>query len=57
MEAAKRQFEICVKSPDRQSIDMQIVWEGLEATARALGLVTEAENYKRLRIVGPPDQE
>jgi tetratricopeptide (TPR) repeat protein len=57
MEAAKRQFEICVKSPDHQSIDMQIVWEGLEATARALGLVTEAENYKRLRIVGPPDQE
>jgi tetratricopeptide (TPR) repeat protein len=53
MEAAKRQFEICVKSPDQQSIDMQIVWEGLEATARALGLVTEAENYKRLRIAGP----
>jgi tetratricopeptide (TPR) repeat protein len=53
MEAAKRQFEICVKSPDQQSIDMQIVWEGLEATARALGLVTEAENYRRLRIDGP----
>jgi tetratricopeptide (TPR) repeat protein len=53
MEAAKRQFEICAKSPDRQAVDLQIVWEALEATARALGLATEAENYKRLRIVGP----
>lgn len=49
MEAAKQQFEICVKSPDQQSIDMQTVWEGLEATARALGLFAEAENFQRLR--------
>lgn len=53
MHAAKREFELCVKSPDHKFLDMEKVWRCLEETARALGLVTEAKNYRRLRTFDP----
>jgi tetratricopeptide (TPR) repeat protein len=52
-EAAKRQFELCLKSPDPKYVDMAEVWRGLEETSRALGLNAEAEDYRRLRTDWP----
>jgi len=54
MDAAKRHFELCVKSPGQKYLDIAEIWEGLEMTSRALGLHAEAENYRRLRVDSPP---
>jgi tetratricopeptide (TPR) repeat protein len=53
MEAAKREFELSVKTADPAYLGDNI-WGWLEATSRALGLLAEAENYRRLKDGSPP---
>jgi tetratricopeptide (TPR) repeat protein len=53
MRAAKQQFELSLKTADPAYLDGTI-WEWLEVTSRALGLQSEAENYRRLRAGPPP---
>ena len=48
MEAAKAQFELSLKTADPAYLGTEI-WGWLEATSRALGLQTEAENYRKLK--------
>jgi tetratricopeptide (TPR) repeat protein len=53
MKAAKHQFELSLKTADPTYLGNKI-WGWLETTSRALGLQTEAENYRRLRTGSPP---
>src|SRR5258706_2530985 len=53
MKAAKHQFELSLKTADPTYLGNEI-WGWLETTCRALGLQTEAENYRRLRTGSPP---
>jgi tetratricopeptide (TPR) repeat protein len=58
MRAAKREFELSIKTADKvnfdaKNIDLAKTWAYLEATSRALGLQAEAENYRRLRTDPP----
>jgi hypothetical protein len=54
MEAAKRELELCAKTADPKYTNMTQVWAGLETTSRALGLLLDAENYRKLRTELPP---
>jgi tetratricopeptide (TPR) repeat protein len=59
MKAAKREFELSVKTADtedseKSNLKMAKTWAYLEATSRALGLQAEAENYRRLRTESLP---
>ena len=47
--AAKSQFELCLKTADQNYLDKTRIWEFLEGTSRALGLQADAENYRRMR--------
>jgi tetratricopeptide (TPR) repeat protein len=53
MNAAKHHFELSLKTADPAYLG-ETIWEWLEATSRALGLQSEAENYRRLRAGPPP---
>jgi tetratricopeptide (TPR) repeat protein len=53
MKAAKQQLELSLKTADPTYLG-EAIWEWLEATSRALGLQSEAENYRRLRAGPPP---
>jgi tetratricopeptide (TPR) repeat protein len=54
VKAAKNQFELCARTADKRYTDMANLWEWLETTSRALGLLGEAENYHKLMIDSPP---
>ena len=56
MKAAKREFELSVKTADPKYLGEQI-WEWLEVTSRALGLQGEAENYRKLKVDVQPKPE
>jgi tetratricopeptide (TPR) repeat protein len=53
MNAAKRQFELSVKTADQTYLG-ETIWGWLEATSRALGLQAEAENYRKLKADSLP---
>jgi tetratricopeptide (TPR) repeat protein len=49
MNAAKRQFDLSLKTADEEFLGNSRIWEWLEATCRNLGLSGEAENFRTLR--------
>ncbi len=54
MNAAKEQFELCVKTADPRYLGASRIWEWLEATSRALGQHEDAERYRKTGFDSPP---
>lgn len=54
MSAAKREFELSAKTADPAYLGEDI-WGWLETTSRALGLKTEAENYRKMKADSLPN--
>jgi tetratricopeptide (TPR) repeat protein len=47
--SALRQFELALKMADSEYLEKSKIWEWLETTAHDLGLLDEAENYRKRR--------
>ena len=48
---AKRNFEFCVQTADTEYIRKNNIWGWLEKTSRDLGLIADAERYRKMREV------
>jgi tetratricopeptide (TPR) repeat protein len=55
MIAANREFKLCLNSSTPEYLYTTKIWEWLEATASALGLHDDAQQYRQKRIAIPPN--
>jgi tetratricopeptide (TPR) repeat protein len=51
LQAAKREFQLCVETADPEYLGTTQIWEWLEETCRRLGLSAEAQKYRKMRAI------